>query len=1027
MSLRRSELRSASSREQQLATTSTLSDWVRKLQQVPKVGSLKSDGTHYSIQEYYETVSKNSIIINKAKKDNHDIQEYAQRIMRQPEPIIGVAPQPELNDEEDSLSTFNNIVRHINLIINNIYSRFVTYRTQQQTRQLTFEEKTANAKAILEQNINQLYNVNSELLHFLNVEQLLYLSKNNIIENTYYRKLELNYTLPFVDKFNEILNNILENMSLGVNINGYRYDLEYYSTIQKYFIAIIGKKPNHNTHSLLINNSIGELNLLRNKNKTNANIIRNIERDISNEKVLLINYIRHLSSLLENPPEFLNATLKNNIILFIKKLDNRFKSLGKIRLDNLKNIFKKKVYQIKRKNLVSILEALSILCKTFMLAIIVIRFTINETNAESREHMQIIQSTLHESIENYRYIVQYDINIRNMETNEEKKNIISDMEYDFFVLFEIMRNYTSENPNINFDEFYNINANILDESNRQRIIHELNYSTTFVELERRRERRRERNDSSFIEINRRKKPPTEFIIQSNMIKNVDVHEFDNKLLSSDINDMFKTDDKSIIQRLKTKYNNYNKDFNNNDKTDFYLHFRNKYKLHFNKDEPIQIISTNIINFVGHSIPSLFARYIKNNKDMKFNDLSKYFIINFSINNDSGNISSDRLSGIDIGGLRRDFITSLTTELFDSTNGIFMTREGTKKYFLNPNFKYDEYYEYIINKITNNQYDYKRFTNDFYEFIGKLITFILVNDCGLDKNISSYLAASLSKTINANEEPNFDDADYLYFMFEDFPEYTSSILNLMKMNPNDIEHTYIGFNDYYNLLDVDEDVTKDTISKFLYKTAKYMMTKTILRKGIDNISDSDYLEVVKNGEKINKLFIKGIKGDINNYLVQQKIPLKVVNSYLVNPTMSSEIIDKLISNFTNTMTRKIAQSSNQDELRKMTNLFIEYVLNNKKQLDEQEYHNFMDKLLKFWSGSSFYKEDENYKIDINNMLSDQHLPQSHTCFFLIDLPQYTGTNNDEIGEKLYNKIDIAIANVEEGIGLQGGGKLKKTKK
>jgi transcription termination factor NusB len=413
--------------------------------------------------------------------------------------------------------------------------------------------------------------------------------------------------------------------------------------------------------------------------------------------------------------------------------------------------------------------------------------------------------------------------------------------------------------------------------------------------------------------------------------------------------------------------------------------------------------------------------------MKFNDLPKYFIINFSINNDSGNLSSDRLSGIDIGGLRRDFITSLTTELFESTNGIFMTREGTKKYFLNPNFKHDEYYEYIINKITNNQYDYKRFTDDFYEFIGKLITFILVNDCGLDKNISSYLTASLSKTIDRNEEPNFDDADYLYFMFEDFPEYTSSILNLMKMNPDEIEYTSIQFNDYYNLVEVDEDVTKDSISKFLYKTAKYMMTKTILRKGIDNINDSDYLEVVKNGEKINKLFIKGIKGDINNYLREKDLPLKVVNSYLVKPTMSSEIISKLISNFKNTMSKKKDNAtSNKKKLGRMTDLFIKYVLKNKKQLDELEYHKFMDKLLKFWSGSSFYKEDENYKIEINNMLSDQHLPQSHTCFFLIDLPLYTGTNDEEIGEKLYNKIDIAIANVEEGIGLQGGGKLKKSK-
>jgi hypothetical protein len=513
------------------------------------------------------------------------------------------------------------------------------------------------------------------------------------------------------------------------------------------------------------------------------------------------------------------------------------------------------------------------------------------------------------------------------------------------------------------------------------------------------------------------------------IKEVESSEFDNKMIMGEINEMFKGPSNSIMRKLKSKYNEYNRELDSNKRKEFYNHMQKKYELSFNGDEPIANIRNNIKNYVGHSIPSLFARYLLNGKDMKFNDLDKYMVINLSINiDDAGNVSIVRQSGIDVGGLRRDFVTALTTELFKPNNGIFITREGTKKYFLNPNFVFDNYYKQIIGT-ENIGYDFDvNFKEDFYTFLGKLISFILVNDCGLEHNLSSYLVASLYK-----DPRTFTGADYVYFMMDDFPEYFKSIVNLLKMNPEEIEYVSIGFNDYFNLdRDNSKELNKDNIEEYLYKCSEFMMTQTILRKDIDNISGGTaYNRVANYGKEIHQLFINGIVENIRNYLIESKVPLSAVNSYLIKPTMSQEIIDKLILNFNNTMLGLIG-GRNREYLTKMKDIFIDYILkyrvdkyqlsgntSNDRMVGKEKYFKFIDNLLRFWSGSSFYKSNESYKIQINENLSVEHLPQSHTCFFTIDLPKYTGTNDKEIGDKLYNKIEMAITNAETGIGLAGG--------
>jgi hypothetical protein len=191
-------------------------------------------------------------------------------------------------------------------------------------------------------------------------------------------------------------------------------------------------------------------------------------------------------------------------------------------------------------------------------------------------------------------------------------------------------------------------------------------------------------------------------------------------------------------------------------------------------------------------------------------------------------------------------------------------------------------------------------------------------------------------------------------------------------------------------------------------------------------------------KMHKNLTKGIPDVIKNYF--NKIPMNSINSYIVTPTMTDEIVNRLIRNFTNTMNRKNRMLSGPIKAKheKLTEIFINRILTNpiaNPNEDQKEvFFKFIDKLLKFWSGSSFYKENEEYKIQLNLGLSPTHLPQSHTCFFLIDLPDYTIApeprliSDITIGNVLYDKIENAILNVEGGIGFAGGNKkLRKIRK
>jgi len=442
------------------------------------------------------------------------------------------------------------------------------------------------------------------------------------------------------------------------------------------------------------------------------------------------------------------------------------------------------------------------------------------------------------------------------------------------------------------------------------------------------------------------------------------------------------------------------------------------------------INEDIINVTNHSIISLFARFIKFKGDLKFNDYiitnnitryNFYYVINKIFNDNN----LEQLSGIDHGGLRREFITNLTTELF--SKNIFITQpNNTEKYFLNPEYRLDEKDIIVIKHISNVDFrnDKLNHWKIFYTFLAKLISFILVNDCGLEHKLSLGLITHIIK-----EKEEIKDEDYLYFLLDDFPELAKGLYNVKE---DEIEYIDLTYNDTYylnknNLPIKNEDDYKD----YLIKTSKFVTTKMILRKEIEykyndkDKTEKNYNKLSKYGEFIFNSFIDGIPKEIKT--IFKNIPIKSVETYLTPSRLSLETIQLLIKNLkTNTINTidKLSDDIKKQALQNTLDIFINKILLNSREKKLDEYLDYIEKLLRFWSGSSIYKNNEKYRIEINfdETLSLKALPVSHTCYFQIDFPNYINTAKETKEEILIKKMDLAINYVEVGIGMAGGSKV-----
>lgn len=931
------------------------------------------------------------------------------------------------------------------------------------------EEKNSSSKLLyLFNEINKYINFDEEqIVYLINYDS----TGNYLLNNYFYKRLELRYK----DEIKEYLNNIIfnflprgnpETMEIIMINDDNRIDIEMFAKIIKIYI-----------------NLKNDLRLIIKKNYSINLIIDELELKLSKEKNILEKIITKINK----------TSIKNNqtLLIFKSKLENKLEKLNMINKPVLKTLFIDDIdYDKQRQKLIKILNSLLILIETFIAIIInfgIIRKTKTtykiETLAkyfyyEGTDAIHCYLNTISETVENTSPDDFVDINNNYKQNLKIQKkfyyNIINDLNFDHKIetYYKNIVRYLKYFEKIDekaLKDYYKKLINDIEESEKMfgrrpdeikptktkslsiyrsisKIKKSLLIRTGFrkpqtqkreilksLELFNKQVEERIslgikkiiRTDLYDISWEYWERPEIKikenflnklYIKNDNLVENKSIEElFNNDYISH----MKKQEYIDFFNEIKINLIEYSKNFKINEfKQHNYSNLKKKYQYFFNDNKKNGIPTLN--NYIGNSIISLFIRYIENDKKLKFVDSNDTYVCNYIISkNDKDELKDERQIGIDLDGLRRDFITSLTNELFKKE--IFITREDTSIYFLNPNYRPDKYEKYIIKKhltnIDDNYYE-NEFIFDFYKFLGVLISFIIVNDCGLDYYLSSYLTS-----LFFNKDKEKENINNLIYMINDFPNNFNIFANLMK-KPADIS-CGITFNDTYDLIPEDKDLDENNIIEYLYEISKFINKKSILRKDIELSSASieKQIEIININTLMYICFKEGIPKEIKDDFTNNNFTDIIIKSYLKTPDMSEEIIEKLINNLIANMYEKYV-------LKKITEIFIEYVLRNNKGKHEnkESYFKFITKLLKFWSASTFYKETGKYKIEINPNLSISHLPQSHTCFFMIDLPDYRELGSDEeIGNKLFDSINTAIFNIEDGFGLAGGGHRRRIRR
>ena len=210
------------------------------------------------------------------------------------------------------------------------------------------------ARQIMDVNVSSLYNISQDIYAYLNVDQMLYFTRNSITENYYYRKLELAYGIPTIDKLNQICQNIIDNIPSNSDISTlpYRYDIDYYCQIVNFLEQI-------NLQYVLVNN----------KQEIKRTLISELTTSINNEKLTITNLIIHLSNVRDdiNPSQNILISAINETIA---KLTDRRAKLYSITTTIIAKHFDDKAFDEIRKHTLIILQAAITLCKIFLLLII---------------------------------------------------------------------------------------------------------------------------------------------------------------------------------------------------------------------------------------------------------------------------------------------------------------------------------------------------------------------------------------------------------------------------------------------------------------------------------------------------------------------------------------------------------------------------------------------------------------------------------------------------------------------------------
>jgi hypothetical protein len=257
----------------------------------------------------------------------------------------------------------------------------------------------------------------------------------------------------------------------------------------------------------------------------------------------------------------------------------------------------------------------------------------------------------------------------------------------------------------------------------------------------------------------------------------------------------------------------------------------------------------------------------------------------------------------------------------------------------------------------------------------------------------------------------------YYLCHDKPFIYTTYKAFIK-NPLVINGLALYRNDMItNLYNEDENIelTDENFAEYLEKISKYRFPE----------KTHPYYKAIS----------EGFNNVVRNCLNIKLTPLSIVEKLISNTKIKMEEVIELKTAFQSNMRTTISSISSDLE-KQITRKVAEYITtalsgpfrvkkqnDNMELLTNDEYLDFVSRLLRFWSGWNHFKQTPTlkYHIKIINERSTNSLPTSHTCFYQIDMPPY-----DDL-QTCLDKLYMVVYNVESGIGLAGGNRTRRRKK
>jgi hypothetical protein len=424
------------------------------------------------------------------------------------------------------------------------------------------------------------------------------------------------------------------------------------------------------------------------------------------------------------------------------------------------------------------------------------------------------------------------------------------------------------------------------------------------------------------------------------------------------------------------------------------------------------------------------------RDIFIHDFNKFYVYIYEIDDE---LNENRKDAIDAGGPKREFYTKLFEELFCDDEHLtrpFISPNEiiNNKYCINPNFVPDENFRKVIEAYKTHTSISKFNTERDYEYIyfviGKLLCLTVVNEMiGLPKQFSTYILAGL-----INQPYELNKYDMLYFYLRDFHNATSYINMISKSSKiDDLSKSYLFFNDIYAVSKASqkssgdssgEQINKDNCIKFILQLSKHVVAKNCLVK--EKINSEKSMK-----KRYDSLF-GGFSNEIRKFLYRKKITIEQLSLLITNEQLTVAILRELVSkleiymeikytpnSFIGVYTgSKMSDAEQKERCDELKGYISNIIIQRRQDETETEHINFVKKLLRFWTGLTYYDKTQPYKIcykygyksgvgiNINN------LPLSHTCMYTLDIFGFHVEDNPAEREKfIYDKIKLAVGEQE----------------